>query len=80
MPITITCLTPLFAARIGLKEQRERFKLNADGAKANWPSGHCALCCGAFEVWMLVILVGLPRREHRLPGNGQISRRRLAVY
>ena len=39
MPITITCLTPLFAARIGLKEQRERFKLNDDGAKAIWAAG-----------------------------------------
>lgn len=34
MPITITCLTPLFAARIGLKDQRERLKLDGDGAKA----------------------------------------------
>jgi len=25
-------MTPLFAARIGLKEQRERFKLNDHGA------------------------------------------------
>jgi hypothetical protein len=34
MSITTTCLTPLFAARIGLNEQREPFKLNGDGAKA----------------------------------------------
>ena len=36
MPITTTRVTPLFAARIGLKEQRERFKLSTDGAKAIW--------------------------------------------
>ena len=36
MPITTMRLTPLFVARIGLKEQRERFKLNGDGAKAIW--------------------------------------------
>jgi len=36
MSITTTRLAPLLAARIGLKEQREHFKLNADCAQAIW--------------------------------------------